>query len=69
MMAEIAGKIKNGGGAPKSIYSNNYLSGAIAETGQIDAQVPHDTHFAESMTHLPSESAEIAIIGQTAIHE
>jgi hypothetical protein len=57
------------GHTPLFLYQQNYCAGAIAETGQIDAHVPQDTHFAGSITHFPSESTEIAIIGQTAIHE
>jgi hypothetical protein len=45
------------------------LSGAIAVTGQIDAHVPHETHFVGSIMHLPSGPAVIAIIGHVAMQE
>jgi len=45
-----------------------FYSGFIALTGHIDAHVPHETHFAGSITHLPSASVDIAPIGQTPAH-
>ena len=45
-----------------------YISGAIAQTGQIDAHVPHEMHFDGSITHLPSASTDIAATGHMPMH-
>lgn len=61
--------IKNGGVAPQSVQVIYYCAGAIAETGQMDAHVPHDTHFVGSITHLPSGPTLIAATGHMPMHE
>ena len=43
-------------------------SGAIADIGHSAAHVPHEMHFAGSMTHLPSAAVDIAITGHAPIH-
>ena len=45
-----------------------YASGAIAPTGHIEAHVPHEIHFAGSMTHLPSGPVDIAQTGHIPMH-
>ena len=50
-------------------HTSYYCAGEIAETGQTDAHVPHETHFAGSITHLPSAPTLIAIIGHAAMQE
>ena len=44
-----------------------FASGAIAATGHTAAHVPHEIHFAGSITHLPSAPVEIAITGHAPI--
>ena len=45
-----------------------FTSGAIAATGHTAAHVPHEMHFAGSITHLPSAPVEIAITGHAPMH-
>ena len=56
-------QIKTGRNAPLVFFEP--YSAFIAFTGHIAAQVPHETHFAGSILHLPSVSTLIAPIGQT----
>jgi hypothetical protein len=40
----------------------------IAATGQTLAQVPHDMHFAGSITHLDASPTDIAATGHMPMH-